>query len=191
MRIISLKPRWSKVISTSVSVGASIEVCEEFIGVDFAVREPVNCFCQSKERDGEAVCEDSCVEIFTNMLDRSGRYINFEFNSKGVCHAARGKEREDRVELSKEEYANVTRNPGKISNEGDFVRWTLSVQIPRELLGAAGCDLRKSLIEGNIYKCADLAKEPHWLSAFPINTKKPDFHRPECFEDLNSPSWSS
>lgn len=191
MQVFSLKPRWSKVISFSVSVGASVEIFEDNITVDFAVREPADCFCQSKEQDGEAVWEDSCVEIFLNMLDRSGRYINLEFNSKGVCYAAIGKDRENRTEVSEEEYSTVTRTLGKVSTEGSFVRWTLSVQIPRELLGANNCNLSAALIEGNIYKCSDLSKEPHWLSAFPIKTAKPDFHRPEFFDNLNNPSWNS
>ena len=39
-------------------------------------------------------------------------------------------------------------------------------------------------LEGNLYKCADKAKTPHYLSAFPIDTEKPDFHRPEFFQVL-------
>ena len=31
---------------------------------------------------------------------------------------------------------------------------------------------------------ADKAKTPHYLSAFPIETEKPDFHRPEFFNFL-------
>jgi hypothetical protein len=188
MQVFPLKHKWNKIVS--VSVGASVEICETFIAVDFAVREPPNCFRQSKEIDGEAVCEDSCVEIFFSMFDRSGRYANFEFNSKGVCYAARGKDRQNRIELSKDEYMSITRKPSKVSTEGSFLRWTLSVQIPRELLGLEKNDLRSCQIEGNIYKCADLAEEPHWISAFPIDTTEPDFHRPDFFKDLNCPSWN-
>jgi len=188
MQTFSLKPRWTN--ASKVSAGVSVDITEDFVIADFAVRESPACFRQEKEQDGEAVCEDSCVEIFLNMFDRSARYANFEFNSKGVCYAARGKGREDRQELSKEEYAKIIRNPGKVVMEGDFYRWMLSVQIPKELLGVNNGDLRNFLMEGNLYKCADLADEPHWLTAFPIETEKPDFHRPDFFANINIPSWS-
>jgi hypothetical protein len=114
-------------------------------------------------------------------------YANFEFNSSGVCYAARGKDRQNRIELSKDEYSQIIRRPSGIVEDGHFYRWNLSVQIPDALLGGIkGKDLRKIEIEGNLYKCADLAVEPHYLSAFPVNTPEPDFHRPEYFSPLVS-----
>lgn len=166
-----------------VSVGVSFEVCENFANVDFAVKEPPDYFCQNKEKDGEAVWEDSCVEVFLKTLDRSGCYANFEFNSKGVCYAARGKDRQNRVELAESEYAQIIRKASGVSKDGDFLRWTLAVQVPRELLLTED-DLRTCLLSGNIYKCADLAAKPHWLSLFPIETPAPDFHRPEFFNNI-------
>ncbi len=34
----------------------------------------------------------------------------------------------------------------------------------------------------NLYKCGDNLSHPHFLSWRPIQTDKPDFHRPEYFE---------
>jgi len=170
-----LEPRWN--YAAPVSVEASVDICDGFVNVSFAVREALSCFCQNKEQDGEAVWQDSCVEVFLKIPD--GEYANFEFNSKGVCYAARGKDRQNRTELSKDEYMQIKRKPGGVSTEGDFCNWTLSVQIPGALLGIEDCDLQN--IEGNLYKCADHAAQPHYLSAFPVNTPKPDFHRPEFF----------
>ena len=181
MQQFYLRPGWQKNIS--VSVGATIEICENSVSVDFGIREPKSCFCQSKEKDGTAVCEDSCVEVFLRMMDNSNEYANFEFNSKGVCYAARGKDRENRTELSKEEYAQIKRKPSGVSIEKDFYRWNLSIEIPLALLGVK--NLKVFQLDGNLYKCADKATEPHWLCAFPINTPNPDFHRPECFSCLN------
>jgi len=188
MQTFSLKPRWCK--AGSVFAGASVDVYEDFIIVDFAVKETPACFRKEKEKDGEAVCQDSCVEVFLNMFGKSGGYVNFEFNSKGVCYAARGKNRQDRIELSEEEYAKIIRSPSGVSMEGDFYRWTLSVQIPKELIGVEQGDLRVFQVEGNLYKCADFAEEPHWLTVFPIKSEKPDFHRPESFDNLNCPTWN-
>ena len=178
----SLEPRWNRI--APVSAEAAVDVCGNFITAEFTVREAPECFCQSKELDGEAVWQDSCVEIFLK-IPGSDEYANFEFNSRGVCYAARGKDRQNRTELSKSEYAQIIRKPSEAEKDGDFYRWTLSVQIPKELLGVKSGDLRALKIEGNLYKCADNAAKPHYLSAFPINTTKPDFHRPESFGNLN------
>jgi len=187
MQQFYLRAGWQKNIS--VSVGATVEISANSITVDFGVREPQNCFCQNKEKDGTAVCEDSCVEVFLRMMDNSNEYANFEFNSKGVCYAARGKDRENRRELSAEEYAQIVRKPSGVSVENDFFRWNLSVEIPLSLLGIKNVKIFQ--LDGNLYKCADMAAVPHWLSAFPVNTPKPDFHRPEFFSCLNPKSFGS
>ncbi|MDR2593289.1 MAG: hypothetical protein LBC87_00765 [Fibromonadaceae bacterium] len=177
MRVFSLEHRWGS--TSTVSTGASVDITEGLITVDFAVREVPSCFCQNKEQDGEAVWEDSCVEVFLK-LPWGKEYLNLEFNSKGVCYGARGEKRENRKEFSKSEYAQIIRKPSGVLEDGKFYRWMLSVEIPSTLLGNIK-DLRIVEVEGNLYKCADLAPEPHWLTAFPINTPKPDFHRPEAF----------
>ncbi|MCL2282706.1 MAG: carbohydrate-binding family 9-like protein [Fibromonadales bacterium] len=182
MHLFYLRPLWKR--TSSVSVGASVEICAKSIAVNFAVKEAQSCFCQNKEQDGEPVWQDSCVEVFLRMLDKSNGYANFEFNSKGVCYAARGKDRQNRTELSKDEYAQIIRVPSGISMDKGFYRWVLSVQIPFVLLGSEE-KWNVFQLDGNLYKCADLAEERHWLSAFQINTPEPDFHRPEFFCSLN------
>ena len=46
-----------------------------------------------------------------------------------------------------------------------------------------GIEYNNSPIEtmGNFYKCASGSSQPHYLSWNPINTEKPDFHRPDFF----------
>lgn len=66
--------------------------------------------------------------------------------------------------------------------QGDFIYWALKVKIPFSILGKSKDSVSK--IEGNIYKCADLADKPHYLSLYPVDTEKPDFHRPEFFRSL-------
>ena len=39
-------------------------------------------------------------------------------------------------------------------------------------------------IRANFYKCGDKTAHPHYLSWSPIDTPKPDFHRPEFFGEL-------
>jgi len=126
MRVFSLEHRWGSV--ASVSTGASVDITEELITVDFAVREVPSCYCLSKEQDGEAVWEDSCVEVFLK-LPWVKEYLNFEFNAKGVCYGARGEKRESRKEFSKSEYAQIIRKPSGVLEDGKFYRWMLSVEI--------------------------------------------------------------
>jgi hypothetical protein len=58
----------------------------------------------------------------------------------------------------------------------------MTVQIPAPVLGVQSFDGVQ--LRGNLYKCADKAKTPHYLSAFEVGTEKPDFHRPEFFRDF-------
>lgn len=177
MQTYILKPLWNS--SNLIFVSANIDIKEDIIFVEFNVKEPIKCFCQNKEQDGEAVWQDSCVEIFLKMFNASC-YANFEFNSKGICYCACGESRQARTEISKEEYSYIKRIADKIVIEDDCCKWSLSVQIPLFLLGVPK-DFKQFKLEGNLYKCADTAEEPNYLSAFPISTTKPDFHRPDYF----------
>ena len=58
----------------------------------------------------------------------------------------------------------------------------MTVQIPPSLFGMR--TFEGGTLRGNLYKCADKAKTPHYLSAFEIETEKPDFHRPEYFREF-------
>jgi hypothetical protein len=66
--------------------------------------------------------------------------------------------------------------------KGDF-SWSLSVEIPFGILGIDAAALPQAL-EGNLYKCADATSKPHYVSWNPIETKSPDFHRPEFFGEM-------
>jgi len=55
------------------------------------------------------------------------------------------------------------------------------------LLGAASSQNLQAIdLRGNLQKCADKSASPHWMTAFPVHTPKPDFHRPEFFQSLKS-----
>lgn len=66
--------------------------------------------------------------------------------------------------------------------EGLFA-WNLLVAIPFELIGLDGNNLPEKLY-ANFYKCADGTSLPHYLSWSPIETEKPDFHRPDFFGEI-------
>lgn len=153
-----------------------------FLHVRFRVAEPKECFLASVEKDGGKLWEDSCVEIFVRALDSANEYINFEFNSKGFCLAARGQNREHRKEFLPFQYAQILRSVTLPECNAGIVSWELKASIPAQLLGSHNLCLER--IEGNLYKCADRAERPHYLTLFPIATEHPDFHQPLFFHRL-------
>ena len=75
----------------------------------------------------------------------------------------------------------MERKPVEIN--GKIFEWTVAIFIPFGLIGVDPENLPASL-RGNFYKCGDLTAHPHFLSWNPINTPKPDFHRPDFFGEL-------
>ncbi|MEI8086167.1 MAG: carbohydrate-binding family 9-like protein [Paludibacter sp.] len=137
--------------------------------------------------DQDPVHEDSCVEFFCKLPDGE-EYMNFEFNCIGTCQAGKRKGRHEDVahyslaDLKKiERYPSIGRRAFK-ELEGMF-EWEITVKIPFSLLGIDPNHLPEKLL-GNFYKCADGTDSPHFVSWSPIESEKPDFHRPEFFGEL-------
>ena len=185
IKAMLLKPNMNWAANQGIAlptVMANITASNEFLQVDFSVEEPIDCFRAEVMEDGGHSWEDSCIEIFLQNPANLAEYYNFETTSRGYLLAARGTDRNNRTDLDSAQLAQVQRSKQLASVIGDFVCWGMSVRIPASLFGLTsfeGVQLR-----GNLYKCADKAKTPHYLSAFPIETEKPDFHRPEFFDIL-------
>lgn len=177
-----LKPNMNWVANQGIalpSVLAEADFSPELLTIRFTVEEPLDCFRAEVSGDNDRSWEDSCVEIFLQSPSAPAEYFNFEVTSRGFLLAAKGPDRDHRTPLSPSEMARVVRTKDLASVAGNLVCWGMTVQIPASVLGIAsfeGVPLR-----GNLYKCADKAKTPHYLSAFEVNTEKPDFHRPEFF----------
>lgn len=161
---------------------ADVNVTADFLEVTFTVEEPEQCFRAEVREDNGRSWEDSCVEIFLQNPANPGEYFNFETTTRGYLLAAHGPDRNSRQVLPQEIVNKVIRTKQVASVAGNLICWGMTVQIPASIFGLTsfdGCVLR-----GNLYKCADKAKTPHYMSAFPINTEKPDFHRPEFFREF-------
>lgn len=161
---------------------ADVNVTADFLEVTFTVEEPEQCFRAEVREDNGRSWEDSCVEIFLQNPANPGEYFNFETTTRGYLLAAHGPDRNSRQVLPQEIVNKVIRTKQVASVAGNLICWGMTVQIPASIFGLAsfeGCVLR-----GNLYKCADKAKTPHYMSAFPIDTEKPDFHRPEFFREF-------
>lgn len=164
------------------AVLADVEVSPEYFSVRFTVEEPSDCFRAEVREDNGHSWEDSCVEVFLQNPSNPAEYFNFETTSRGHLLAAHGTGRNDRELLSPTEIAKVIRVKDLASVAGNLVCWGMTVKIPASVFGLKsfeGVPLR-----GNLYKCADKAKAPHYLSAFEVDTEKPDFHRPEFFREF-------
>ena len=129
--------------------------------------------------------EDSCVEVFIKDPEED-TYYNFEINALGKVLACSGADRHGRVARPAEEMEEILRFgqlEGGPLDEGGIWTWRVGVVIPFELIGVDPENLPDS-IHANFYKCGDKTAHPHYLSWSPIDTPKPDFHRPEFFGEL-------
>jgi len=130
--------------------------------------------------------EDSCVEVFIQNPE-SPEYYNFEINALGKVLACRGVAREGRTVRPAEEMEQIVRFAsfeGPQDYEGGLWTWRVVVLIPFELIGADPENLPRS-IRANFYKCGDKTAHPHFVTWSPVDTPRPDFHRPEFFGTLN------
>ena len=153
--------------------------------------------------DGHDVYMDSCVEFFFQPHPEDPHYYNFEFNAIGtmVCSWRTG--RNDPEHAPAKVLASVKREVGKTrcgrlvfapSVEGSRVGfnekpakgpWVLRADIPASALWHSGLESFSGLkARGNFYKCGDGLKVPHFVTFAPIDTPKPDYHRPEFFTEL-------
>jgi len=167
---------------TLPSVIADVTISKDYFTVNFTVEEPCDCFRAEVTEDNGRSWEDSCVEIFLQNPSNPGEYFNFETTSRGYLLAAHGPDRNNRTILSQPEINKVIRTKQIASVAGNLICWGMTVQIPALLFGLRTFD--GVTLRGNLYKCGDKSNSPHYLSAFPIETEKPDFHRPEFFREF-------
>ncbi len=126
--------------------------------------------------------EDSCCEFF--VAGPAG-YYNFEINCIGKILGAMGPQREERTRQEPkalERIRRVTSLPvAPVDRSGEICTWDVAVLIPYDLFGAVPNTVS---LRANFYKCGDLTAHPHFVSWAPVNSPKPDFHRPDSFGEL-------
>lgn len=147
-----------------------------------------NCLRAVAEGDGGRVWEDSCCELFLQPSAASP-YYNMECNCAGTLLVYAGKDRHDRRPAPAEVLQNVDRwsSLGRdvIPLTDGPATWHMALVVPAATLFESGLnDFSGQHMRGNVYKCGDFLSVPHYLSLFPITTERPDFHRPEFFQDV-------
>ena len=127
---------------------------------------------------------DSCVEFFI-APDDSGYYYNFEFTCIGKLLLAHRPGREG-AELAPLSVVDGVMSEASLGNVPfgliENSEWSLKVAIPISTLFKHNFKSWSQVkARCNIYKCGNNLPERHFVSCAPIDTPKPDFHRPEFF----------
>ena len=158
-----------------VSVSAALSHRGPVLDVVFSVQEKE--LRRMVWEDGGPVWMDSCVEIF--IMGREGEYSNFEISASGAMLACHGTSRSGRVPYSDEVINSVKRRVEILENNNKQSRYRVSVSLDLSILGLADA----GSVRFNLYKCGDGLKRPHYLSLFPIDLERPDFHCPSFFQE--------
>ena len=151
--------------------------------VNYRVTE--ECVRAVAPHDDGNVWEDSCCELFLSPV-ADGTYYNIECNAAGTLLIGFGAGRADRKRAAMEVLDTVDRwtSMGRTpfaNIEGERT-WQLCLAIPASAFFAHNVQSFDGLsVKGNVYKCGDMLPHPHFLSLFPIDIPKPDFHRPDFF----------
>ncbi len=163
-------------------VEASVRLSHEgrFLHLRFSIQEPeLRRMCTEHN---QKVHTDSCMEIF---LQREGEreYVNFEFSASTKALVGRGEGREGRTLYPPFVIDQIPLTLTLLENTNTRSRYRLDVAIDLVLFGLMKEEETPSFIKlkGNIYKCGDGLKVPHYLCYAPIGTLKADFHTPSYF----------
>lgn len=128
------------------------------------------------------VCEDSYMEFFFS-LGADDRYFNFEINPNACFEIGFGLYRENRIRICHKTEHEAFHPVCKRTLDG----WTAEYRIPIEFLRLfyPAYQLEPGVrFRANCYKCGDLTVHQHYLSWNPVETRTPDFHRPEFFGQM-------
>lgn len=156
---------------------------ESAVLLHFKVRE-ASVRARYKE-DNSAVWTDSCIEFFL-APDGDGIYYNVECNCIGTILVGVGATRDGR-EHAPEETTKLVQRWASLGHDAFDERildtdWEVALIIPYEVFFKHQIrSLDGKEIKANFYKCGDELQTPHFLSWKPIETEKPDFHRPDFF----------
>jgi len=157
--------------------------------IKFVVRETYVRARYTKPQD--PVYTDSCVEFFVSHSLEEDVYYNFEFNCIGCCLAAKGKKNGSidlRTPLSADVMKQIRVFPslGFAPFEQKEMKdpWELTILLPVTCFGVNSLADQQLEVKCNLYKCGDELEVPHWISYFPIQTDRPNFHRPDAFQEL-------
>lgn len=148
----------------------------------------------------DSVCLDSCVEFFVapSADPEQNAYFNFEVNCGGTILLHRcastaernaGKGNQDVTDADGATIRIDTTLPNIVEPELDEpTDWAVEYHVPWSLFESyfgAVTPQAGTTWRANFYKCADRTSHPHWGSWAPVDTPRPNFHRPESFQPIH------
>lgn len=173
-------------------VEARLAYDDDFLYVIWKVAD--NYVLAKRTKHQQDVWRDSCVELFFTpggdpTVDPTKRgYFNLETNCTGVklCGVHFPGAKDDK--LTDEDFASiVTASSLKGPIDPELAKpttWTLEYKIPFSVLEKfTKVERPRTGVKwrANLYKCADDASHPHWLTWSPITLAEPSFHQPRFF----------
>ena len=169
------KINWPDKFPASVNTSAKLIHNAEGIYVKFTSDEhPVH--INYKYHNGE-VYEDSTVEFFIAPNKNDINYFNFEINAEGYALIGYGSGRE-RTRFSDIDYSQF-KTTSDINENG----FELLLFVPYSFMKEYASDITKE-IKANLQKCCEVPDYTHYLTAYPIESEKPEFHLPQYFKDF-------
>ncbi len=165
-------------------VSFRIAYAKDTIFLKFYVEE--NRVSAKRTQINSEIHKDSCVEFFFALGDDEN-YYNLEINAIGTVHLAYGEGRNNRTFIPShiisrgiKTYSTLGSEPFKSTE--DSCSWEMVVCISSSVFCYHPSILLEGLdARGNFYKCFDESENKHYLSWNPVETKKPDFHKPGFF----------
>ena len=164
--------RWSPNLPPHVTVQA--QWCEDALLIRLCSDEaPTRA---ANTAPDSPVWEDSCLECFLSADGQ--RYLNLEGNANGAMLAAFGPDRHNRQRLKDMGIPRPTLEAA-VCGTG----WEAVYTVPAETMKALfGVELAEGFrLYANFYVCGDETPLPCYGAWSPVETEKPDFHRPEYF----------
>lgn len=138
------------------------------------------------------VFEDSAVEFFFKPEPtKDPRYFNFETNAAGILLLQLDSKTQNRTYLT-DVNSSIFNIKTDVTAENykdfsNFKPWTVEYEIPFSFIQKYFKDFNPKpgyTMKGNFYKTGSKTKIPHYGSWAYIPTPKPNFHKPEYFNDL-------
>lgn len=138
------------------------------------------------------VYRDSCLEFFFSPCrSKSPAYFNFEANPLGTLYLGYSPDgtRSASAPVDWERYKEVINIKAEISESMDF--WSVCYTVPFDFIREYQPDFdpeKDGYIFGNMYKCGDDTKYPHYAVCNPIDISdviKPDFHVARYFNKMH------
>ena len=140
----------------------------------------------------DSVCHDSCVEFFVApAADPAGdAYFNFEVNCGGTMLLHRcGTPTVEVPEADGATIAMAHTQPKIVDPEiVGPTTWAVEYHVPWSLFEKhfGPVTPRSGTVwRANFYKCGDKTSHPHWGSWAPVDSPRPNFHRPGSFRPIH------